>query len=245
MPVNARRRSYAEAVEGRRRLGRRLGFFLLFFLVFEILTGIFLSAYSTDSACMAPTLLPGERVLSSPLAYGPRTLFGKISLSARPERGDVVVADPPYTRETGFFAKIAEAFVRFVTFQRVSIFRGQDPRDSGPAVMRVIAVPGDVVLMEDFVYKVKPAGTDHFLTEFELSSRPYDISRTDLPEGWKVELPASGSMEMRYLEEDEYFIDGDARGAATGSRLWGPVSKTRLLGKVLLRYWPLKRFGAP
>ncbi len=245
MPVLARRRSYAEAVEGRRRLGRRIAFFLLFFVSFEMVTSLFLAAYSTESSGMAPTILPGELLLATPLAYGPKTVFGKMSWRSGPQRGDVVVAEPPYAEEPGFLGTIVDSFVRFVTFQRLSLNRGSDPGASGPAMLRVIGLPGDTVLMEDFVYKVKPAGADHFLTEFEFSDRPYDISRAELPEGWRVELPASGRMEMRYLGEDEYFVDGDSRGAVAGSRLWGTISKDRLYGKILLRYWPFKRFGAP
>jgi signal peptidase I len=246
MPVLARRRSYAEAVEGRRRLGRRVLFFLLFFLCFEILSGLFLAAYRAGSATMAPTILPGELLLATPLAYGPRTIFGKIPWSSLPERGDIVLADPPYAREKGFGSIIADSFVRFVTFQRISSYgKADDPTRAGAMIMRIIALPGDTLAMEDSVYKVKPAESSHFLTEFELSSERYDISRSPLPEGWKDSLPASGSMEERILGPDEYFLDGDSRSAASGSRLWGPVSKDRLLGKVVLRYWPFKRFGAP
>jgi len=227
------------------RLGRRIAFFILFFLCYETMQSIFLSSYSTDSVCMSPTLLRGDRLLATSLAYGPRTVFGKITWSRLPDRGDIVIVDPPYSRGRGFLASVADSLIRFVTFQRVSLFAGDDPQDSGPLIQRVIGLPGDVVLMEDSVYKIRQSGSEHFLTEFELSRRPYDISRSEAPELWKLEYPASGRMEMRYLAADEFFIDSDDRSAVSGSRLWGPVSKDRLLAKALFRYWPFTRFGAP
>ena len=245
MSVFARRMSYAEAVEGRRRVGRRIAFFLLFFLCFEAVSSLFITAYRSGSSSMAPTIEEDEYLLATPLAYGPRTIFGKLPWSSAPSRGDIVVADPPYARGDGFWGGMAESLLRFVSFQRLSIHRGDDPTLAGPRILRVIALPGDRVMMEDFVYKVLPAGSEHYLTEFELSPQRYDISRSAPPAGWTEGLPGSGSMESRLLGPKEYFVDGDSRGALGGSRLWGPIGKEQFLGKVLLRYWPFKRFGAP
>jgi signal peptidase I len=244
MPIFARRRSYAEAFEERRRFGKAFVVFLLFFLCFETVTSLFLVAYSAGSSSMSPTILPSDLVLAAPIAYGPRTIFGKLPGTSRPERGDIVVADPPYAVAPGFFGTIADSFVRFITFQRLSLYEDADPTRQGAVIERVIGVPGDTILMEDFVYKVRPASSPHFLTEFELSTRRYDIAKEALPEGWLDDMPASGSMPPRVLGADEYFLAGDSRSAAGGSRLWGPVKRDRLLGKVLLRYWPFKRFGA-
>jgi len=244
MPIFSRRRSYAEAFEERRRFGKVALLVLLFFLCFETVTTLFLAAYSAGSSAMAPTILPGDVVLAAPIAYGARTIFGKLPGTSHPERGDLVVADPPYVVTPGFFGRIADSFVRFVTFQRLSIYDSDDPIRQGATFQRVIGVPGDTVLMEDFVYKVKPAGSQHFLTEFELSARRYDIAKESLPEGWKDDMPGSGAMVPRLLGADEYFLAGDSRSASEGSRLWGPVKRDRILAKALLRYWPFKRFGA-
>ena len=36
---------------------------------------------------------------------------------------------------------------------------------------------------------------------------------------------------------------GDNTGESTDSRLFGPISKTLILGRVRICYWPLSRFG--
>jgi len=44
-----------------------------------------------------------------------------------------------------------------------------------------------------------------------------------------------------FIEEDEYYVLGDNRGASKDSRYFGPVSKSFVIGKVLLRGWPINR----
>jgi hypothetical protein len=135
--------------------------------------------------------------------------------------------------------------VRFVTFQLVSPARGRDPILSAPTVQRVIAEPGDTVMMEDFVFKVKSADSDQYLTEFEHSSKRYDISHKEPPESWDQAFPGSGHMEPRLLGKDEYFVAGDSRSESSDSRLWGPSRLELFRAKVVLRYWPVGRFGSP
>jgi signal peptidase I len=243
--VLGKRRSYAEAVQGRRKLARRVGLLFLAFVCFEAVSGLFVSAYSMQSLAMSPTVAPGERLIASPLVFGPRTPFGKLPDIVRPERGDIVVVEPSYARRAGFWSMFADAFVRFVTFQLVSPSKsGPDGILSAPALLRVVGVPGDEVTMDDFVFKVKPAGSDHFLTEFELSDNRYDISHEDPPKDWSDGLPGSGHMDSRVLGKGEYFVAGDARSSSSDSRLWGPVRIDRFIAKALLRYWPPKAFGA-
>jgi signal peptidase I len=241
-----KRRSYAEAVENRRKTFARLGLLILFFLAFEILSGLFLTAYSTLSTGMSPTILPADLLIATPLPFGPRTPFGKLPGFAKPERGDLVLVHPPYAETRGFLPGLLDSFVRFITFQRLSPFGGAKANPmSGPMIERVVGLPGDTIVMEDFVFKAKASGEEHFLTEFELSTRRYDISKTPLPQGWQDGFPVSGTMPARNLGPDEYFLAGDARSGSSDSRLWGPVHADRFIAKVLVRYWPPSRFGLP
>lgn len=45
------------------------------------------------------------------------------------------------------------------------------------------------------------------------------------------------------LEEDEYFIMGDNRINSTDSRVFGPVSRDKIMGKTSLTILPISRFG--
>jgi signal peptidase I len=43
------------------------------------------------------------------------------------------------------------------------------------------------------------------------------------------------------IDSDEYYVLGDNRGASKDSRYFGPVSKSFVIGKVLLRGWPISK----
>jgi signal peptidase I len=49
----------------------------------------------------------------------------------------------------------------------------------------------------------------------------------------------------RRVPPDRYVLLGDNRTASCDSREWGPVARRKLIGKAILRYWPLTRIGAP
>ncbi len=239
-----RRKSFTEKIEGRRKFLLRLGLFFLVFLGFEIVSGLLISNYAVSSTSMAPTLLAGDRLLASPLPFGPETAFGKIPSLIKPGRGDLVIVNPPFADRPGFFASIAESFERFVTLQLYRpASRNRDPSISGPFPVRVIGLPGDEVSMEDFVFKVRPSGSSNALTEFEFSSRRYDIHKPALPEGWQNGFPLSGTMAPRVLGRNEYFVASDNREVSADSRTWGPVRLDSFEGKILFVYWPFRRFG--
>mgnify|MGYP001160695942 CR=1 FL=1 len=246
MSILSHRKSYAETVEGRRRFLSKIKVLLIFFFGFCVLTSLFMAAFSISSSAMKPSLLPGDRVLASPFVYGPATVVGKIPAPFKPERGDIALVDPPYAEKQSFWFLLGDAFVRFVTFQQLGL---KDPSAQaslrGPFIERVIALPGDEVMMEGFVFKVRPAGSAHFLTEFELSNSSYDIEKGELPANWSDADPLSGTMKPWVLGKDEYFVAGDNRRASSDSRLWGPIGIGQFRAKIFLRYWPFPRFGRP
>ncbi len=45
------------------------------------------------------------------------------------------------------------------------------------------------------------------------------------------------------IPSGEYFVLGDNRGYSSDSREWGLVKKAEIVGKVLLRYWPVDSLG--
>lgn len=65
------------------------------------------------------------------------------------------------------------------------------------------------------------------------------------PEGLKLEedyLPAGlmtkGDNDYT-IKEDEYFVMGDNRNHSSDSRMWGPIKTSNVVGRVLLRAWPI------
>lgn len=57
------------------------------------------------------------------------------------------------------------------------------------------------------------------------------------------DVKTSGDMVLS-LKDDEYFVMGDNRSFSSDSRSWGPVPEADVIGKVLIRAWPLNRLSA-
>lgn len=43
------------------------------------------------------------------------------------------------------------------------------------------------------------------------------------------------------LDENEYYVLGDNKGASSDSRIWGPVQEEFIIGRTLIRLWPVEK----
>lgn len=235
--------SFQNSRTRRRKAMRILRAVIIAFLCFEAFTALIAKTWSAGSSSMAPTIVRGDRLIVSLAAYGlPVPFSGRRFAFVEPERGDMVLLREPSAERLAFFPGLADAVLRFVTAQRISLDR------ETPVIKRVVAVPGDVVKMENFIVYVRASDTTHFLTEYELSGKAYDLHGKGLPEGWTNaptggSLPLSGSFPETFLSDGEYFVVGDDRTASTDSRFFGAVGPGQILGKVVLRYWPFNRLA--
>lgn len=109
--------------------------------------------------------------------------------------------------------------------QEVVVFRAPTKRKEF-YIKRIIGLPGETVEIGNGVVKIynveNPSG-------IILDESAY------LPKGRITE----GNMKIS-LKEDEYFVMGDNRGASSDSRVFGPISKDKVVGRVLIRLYPFK-----
>ncbi|MBT3274919.1 MAG: signal peptidase I, partial [Spirochaetales bacterium] len=156
-----------------------------------------------------------------------------------------VLCAPPYA-EMNAVEGMLEPVVGFFTLQKMRLGTGSSLNwESELTVERIIGLPGDTVVIEDFIAYVKPARGNEFFNERAISDFTYSITLTPPPDAWKPEFALSGFMEEILLSKNEYFVLGDNRTGSSDSRHYGPLSGENIKQKVLFRYWPLRKAGAP
>lgn len=133
------------------------------------------------------------------------------------------------TYHNGDFLITEKISYRFGNPKRESVVVLKNPKDeSQDFIKRVIAIPGDTIMIEGgFVYVNGEAINEPYL--------PEDITTpagSFLTEGNTVKAGAN-----------QYFVIGDNRHHSSDSREWGPVTKEKLIGKALFRYWPPNAIG--
>jgi len=235
---------------GRRRAGRLFGNVLkvlaIAIVLFLVVSRFLVSTYSIQSVSMQPTLAPSDRVIVSSLAYGSRVPFSASRLPAleTPKRGELVVVQPPFLREPTLASRILEPLAGFFTLQQGTLYRDlYNGRVNVSMVKRIIGIPGDTVRMSGYVLTVKPDGSSDFVPEQQLIPVPYTLLTDLKARGVTAGTPLAGNGPEIRLKPGEYYVLGDNRPDSSDSRSWGPITLTRIIGKVVYRYWPPHSFG--
>ncbi|MCD6397725.1 MAG: hypothetical protein J7L71_09305, partial [Spirochaetaceae bacterium] len=99
-------------------------------------------------------------------------------------------------------------------------------------------IPGDSIKMVNYSFAIKENKGNSFNSEMDLIHKKYTIIIPESISGMESSFPFSGNMDVVKLEENQYFLTNDNRGAYYDSRLYGPVSGTDILGPVFLTYSP-------
>lgn len=94
-------------------------------------------------------------------------------------------------------------------------------------IKRVIGVPGDTVdINEDGVYRNGEKLAEPYLDGVKTMEREASYSHVT-------------------LAPNQFYVLGDNRNVSLDSRMFGPIDKSRIIGEVLIRFYPLNKFGTP
>ncbi|MCR4953697.1 MAG: signal peptidase I [Treponema sp.] len=173
--------------------------------------------------------------------FEPQSLIMVTPLSKTPQRGDVVLVRQKSDEELPFFKSLARKICIFFTAQQIDFNKKSYYPGTNEHLRRVLALPGDTIYMKDYVLYVKPEGQTHFLTEFEICEKKYNVLFYIPPSEWETSLGVQGSFSQITLKENEYFVLGDNRKSCEDSRLWGPVMQDEISAKAMVCYFPFNR----
>jgi signal peptidase I len=152
---------------------------------------------------MQPHQVNGQS-MEPTLISGEYVLTDKVSYqTGSPRRGDVVVFHAP--EAAGCAAGTGCDFIK-----------------------RVLALPGDTVMVKDEKMYVNGQPLDEYYLPADFTSPPGAFTR--------------GEREV-ILGQDEYFVVGDNRHFSSDSRAWGPISRSAIVGRAFFRYWPVNKAG--
>lgn len=95
-------------------------------------------------------------------------------------------------------------------------------------IKRVIATPGETVMVKDGKVYVNDEPVDEFYLPPEYTTSPGQFLQNG---------------ESYTVQEGEVMAFGDNRDHSSDSRDWGPVPYRNIVGKVFFRYWPWEVAG--
>ena len=188
-------------------------FFPIIFAVL-ILRSFLFEPFQIPTGSMIPTLNIGDFIVVNKYAFGVRlpVVGTKVMEVGEPKRGDVMVFIPPH--DPNYYIK------------RVIGLPGEHVRYEG----KVVYINGEPLNQEyvDFINNRRPPVIYSLETVGEIT---HDIYTSPSPS--YVRMDSWLWPEGRVIPEGHYFMMGDNRDNSSDSRVWGPVSEEKIVGKAV------------
>ncbi len=188
-------------------------FFPIIFAVL-ILRSFLFEPFQIPTGSMIPTLNVGDFIVVNKNAYGVRLPVSgtKIMDVGEPKRGDVMVFIPPH--------------------------------DPNYYIKRVIGLPGDHIRYANKTIYVNGEPLEQEYVDFINTRRPPVVYSLETVGDTTHDIYTSPSPtyirpgswlwpEGRVIPEGHYFMMGDNRDNSSDSRVWGPVSEDKIVGKAV------------
>jgi len=168
-------------------------------------------AFKIPSGSMIPTLLIGDHILVSKLAYGFQL----------PQDCEFEVAFPPVTCYSNTIVMDLDSPQR----GDVIVFRYPDDENKD-FIKRVIGTPGDVIEIHN---KQILVNGEHFIDK--------DFTQRVDPGIIDGRINPRDNYGPLTVPPDSYFVMGDNRDQSLDSRFWGFVKMNKIKGRAFLVYW--------
>lgn len=225
-------------------------------LVF-IIQYFYLGNYTVPTSSMYPTIKPGERFFADKVSYKFR----------EPERGEILVFKEPFQDIERYTKRLIALPGESVQIKDNSVyingelFNNDRRYFQGNSLQgdKVWKVPekGDSIKLVDAIFRVrghifplsvmreKVKEDPDILKDIYIISAKF-VLNDNIDTGpiydRDILLQLIKGQEL-ILDKDYYYVLGDNSGNSLDSRYWGFVSEKRIMGRMMLRFWPIKEIG--
>jgi signal peptidase I len=185
-----------------------------FLILFIGLRWYAIEGYEVQGPSMQPTLQDGERILVFKLPH----ILSQFELFSGLEalkQGDIVVFESPDDRDKRYVKRV--------------IAKGPRPENSNSVQAK----------QHDSLEKREKSVTVHY-DRGNVYVNNHRIEEDYVPEDENQREESYGRIE---LGSGEYYVLGDFRDISKDSRTFGPITDDKIIGKAVLRFWPLSKFG--
>ena len=176
---------------------------------------------NVPTGSMKPTIIEGDLVFVNKLAYDLKVPFTTWHLAewSNPERGDVVVFYAPHNGER-FVKRVVGLPGDTVELRREQLIINGSPVDYAPLDQTVSAQLADGERQASLFATEKLTGRDHAIMVTPHLSAMRDAGPIRVP-------------------ENQYFMMGDNRDNSFDSRYFGPVDRSRIVGRTSSVLWSM------
>jgi len=183
-----------------------------------ILLGVaFVIAFLVKTFVAQAFFIPSESMVHT-LEVGDRVLVSRMSYHLHePHRGDIVVFTSPFETTGKSNSRSLPSRVLHTVLESVGL-RQPSTEDF---IKRVIGLPGETVEGKD--------------------GKIY-INGRQLVEPYLAEQPI-GDFPPKTIPKGQLWVMGDNRNRSSDSRVFGPIKKSKIVGRAILRIWPVTRLG--
>ena len=183
-----------------------------------LLLGVaFVIAFLVKTFVAQAFFIPSESMVHT-LEVGDRVLVSRMSYKMHdPRRGDVVVFTSPFETEGSGDERSMPSRVIHTVLESVGL-RQPSTEDF---IKRVIALPGETV---------------------EGKNGKIFINGRQLVEPYLAEDPV-GDFPAKTIPDGQVWVMGDNRNRSSDSRVFGPIKESKIVGRAILRIWPVNRLG--